>query len=199
MFSGLIGYRGTVVSIEPDRSGARLRVACEGVAAEGVTAKDSIAIEGACLTVTRVEGDVVTFDLVPETLARTTLGDLAPDRVVNVEYALRLGDRIGGHFVYGHVDATVRIRTLREEGQGKRMRLDRPVALAGAIAEKGFITIDGVSLTVADAEDDWFEVALIPETLARTTLGVRREGDRVNLEVDPFARYAAAILETMRR
>lgn len=199
MFSGLIGYRGTVVSIESDRSGARLRVACEGVAAEGVAAKDSVAIDGACLTATRVNGDVVTFDVVPETLARTTLGDLVPDRVVNVEYALRLGDRIGGHFVYGHVDATVRIRTLREEGQGKRMRLDRPVNFAGAIVEKGFVTIDGVSLTVADAEDDWFEVALIPETLARTTLGVRREGDRVNLEIDPFARYAAAILEAMHR
>ncbi len=196
MFSGLIAYRGRVISIERDRGGARLRIACEGAAREKIAGKDSIAIDGACLTATSVDGDIITFDVVPETLARTTLGDLRPNQNVNVEYALRLGDRIGGHFVYGHIDAAVRVRSIVEEGQGKRMLLDRPAHLASAIVEKGFVALDGVSLTIAGAGADWFEVALIPETIARTTLGRRNDGDRVNLEVDPLARYVAAALQS---
>jgi riboflavin synthase len=190
MFSGIVYYRGTVSDNRRNGGGTTLSILCEGVAIEQPAAKDSIAISGVCLTATRVDGDVVTFDVVPETLARSTLGALEPGNVVNVEYALRLGDRVGGHFVYGHVDATARIVSIVDEGQGKRMRIERPASLAPALVEKAFVSIDGVSLTIAAADRDWFEIALIPETLARTTLGLRGEGDRINIEIDPVARYA---------
>lgn len=190
MFSGIIAYRGRVAENQGNGDGTTLRVACEGVEQEQPAAKDSIAISGVCLTATRIEGDVVAFDVVPETLARSTLRYLEPGDVVNVEYALRIGDRIGGHLVYGHVDASAHILSVAGEGQGKRMRIERPVALAWALVEKAFVAVDGASLTVAAAGPDWFEIALIPETLGRTTLGLRGAGDRVNVEIDPVARYA---------
>ncbi len=190
MFNGLVGYRGRITSVEKNGDGLRLRVACEGVEEEKPSAKDSIAISGVCLTATSIDGDGVTFDVVPETLARTTLGSLRLGDAVNVEYALRVGDRIGGHFVYGHVDVTARILRLAEEGQGRRIRIERPHSLKKAIVEKGFVAVDGISVTVATVGKKWFEVALIPETLARTTLGLRVAGDEVNIEIDPLARYA---------
>ena len=172
--------------------GATLRVRCDAAEEEAVTPKDSIAIDGVCLTVTNVDGGALSFDVVPETLARSTLGDRVPGDRVNVEFALRAGDRIGGHFVYGHVDAVARVLFRAREGQGERVRFELPAALAFGIVEKAFVAIDGVSLTVAAAGTDWFEVAVIPETLARTTLGERASGGTVNLEIDPLARYAAA-------
>ena len=193
MFSGLIGYRGTVVSRERRTGGgATLVVRAGGVRDEAPSVKDSIAIDGVCLTATRIDGDRIVFDVVPETLARSTLGDLDAGDAVNLEYSLRVGDRMGGHFVYGHVDATATVLARTPEGQGERVRIERPRALAPMIVEKAFIAIDGVSLTVAAAGDDWFEIALIPETLARTTLGARPVGSRVNIEVDPLARYVHA-------
>jgi len=196
VFSGLIGYRGNVVDVDAlPGGGAVLRVRCEGVALEKPQVKDSIAIDGVCLTATAVRGDEIAFDVIPETLARSTLGERTAGDGVNVEYSLRVGDRMGGHFVYGHVDATARVLARTPEGQGERVRFERPAALAPMIAEKAFVAVDGVSLTVAAAGDGWFEIALIPETLARTTLGSRPAGSRVNLEADPIARYVAAILE----
>jgi riboflavin synthase len=200
MFSGLIAYRGTIVSAQPGaQGGVTLRVRCEGVANEEPRPKDSIAIDGVCLTAASIDGDVISFDLVPETLQRTTLGALHPGDRVNVEYSLRVGDRVGGHFVYGHVDATAAVIARVPEGQGARMRLERPAALAPMIPEKAFIAIDGVSLTVAAAGEGWFDVALIPETIARTGMGERRPGSRVNLEVDPVARYAASVTLSLSR
>jgi riboflavin synthase len=197
MFSGLIGYSGTLVSAErEDDGGVRLRIRCEGVKRERPEVKDSIAIDGVCLTATKIAGKVVAFDVIPETLARTTLGVRDPGDVVNVEYSLRVGDRMGGHFVYGHVDATAEVLARTPEGQGERIRIERPAQLAPMIAEKAFIAIDGVSLTVAAVGEDWFEIALIPETLERTTLGRRPAGSRVNLEVDPLARY---VVEALKR
>jgi riboflavin synthase len=193
MFSGLIRYRGTVLSREPLGPGdATLVVGCEGVEAERPGAGDSIAIDGVCLTATAVEGKAVAFDVVPETIACSTLGERMPGDTVNVEYALRVGDRLGGHFVYGHVDGSARVLASTPEGQGERVRFESPPAIAQLIAPKAFIAVDGVSVTVAATGDGWFEVALIPETLARTTLGIRAPGARVNVEVDPLARYAAA-------
>ncbi|MGC1381145.1 MAG: riboflavin synthase [Candidatus Baltobacteraceae bacterium] len=195
MFSGLIAYRGSVVACEAlPAGGATLRLRCEGVQTERPQVKDSIAVDGVCLTATAIDGDVVRFDVVPETLARSSLGDRRAGDLVNVEYAVRAGERLGGHLVYGHVDAAVIVLTRAREGRGERMRIERPAELQAMIAEKGFVTLDGVSLTVAAAGDRWFDVALIPETLARTTLGARAPGSRVNLEVDPVARYTAAIL-----
>jgi riboflavin synthase alpha subunit len=190
VFSGLIQYRGTVIALHPSPAGgATLKVRCEGVAREHPEAKDSVAIDGVCLTATAIDGDEVAFDVIPETLACSTLVERQIGDVVNVEYAVRLGDRLGGHLVYGHVDAAARVLARVPEGQGERMRIEA-AALAPMIASKGFIAIDGVSLTVAAAHAGWFEVALIPETLARTTLAWRRPGTRVNVEIDPLARYA---------
>jgi riboflavin synthase len=195
MFSGLIGYRGEILTIEPADGGVRLWLRCQGVKRERPEPKDSIAVDGVCLTATQIDGKAIAFDVIPETLARTTLGRREPGDVVNVEYSLRVGDRMGGHFVYGHVDASAEVLARTQEGQGERVRIERPASLAAMIAEKAFIAIDGVSLTVAAVGDDWFEIALIPETLERTTLGNRPVGERVNLEVDPLARYVAEALK----
>jgi riboflavin synthase len=194
VFSGLISYRGTILSADAAMGGGvRLRARCEGVAVERPQSKDSIAIDGVCLTVTGVEGDAIVFDVVPETLARSTIGERKAGDLVNVEYALRVGDRLGGHFVYGHVDRTARVLAREPEGQGERVRIERPDELAPAILDKAFVAVDGVSLTVARVGDGWFEIALVPETLGRTTLGARPVGSRVNIEVDPIARYAVAL------
>jgi riboflavin synthase len=193
MFSGLIGYRGSVLSSKPGPDGgATLVVRADGVGGEAPAVKDSIAIDGVCLTATRIDGDRISFDVVPETLTRSTLGSLHDGDAVNLEYSLRVGDRMGGHFVYGHVDATAAVLARTPEGQGERVRIERPASLAPMIVEKAFIAIDGVSLTVAAVGDGWFEIALIPETLARTTLGARPVGSRVNIEIDPLARYVHA-------
>jgi len=190
VFSGLIGYRGEVVAFEPLASGgARLEVRCEGIDREKPVPKDSIAVDGVCLTATTVEADVIAFDLVPETLACSTLGERARGDRVNLEYSLKLGERLGGHFVYGHVDATARVLARTQEGQGERVRIELPPSLRAMVATKGFVAVDGVSLTVAQSGDGWFEIALIPETLGRTTLGERPAGTRVNVEADPVARY----------
>ena len=199
MFSGLIAYRGIVDSIDPlPGGGATLRMRCEGVANEKPEVKDSIAINGVCLTATAIDGAIVAFDVIPETLERSSLGTLRAGDAVNLEYSLRFGDRMGGHFVYGHVDATAAVLSRTNEGQGERVRIERPAPLAPMIAEKAFVAVDGVSLTVAAVGEGWFELALIPETLARTTLGERPAGSRVNLEVDPMARYAFAAVEALR-
>lgn len=191
MFSGLIGYTGIVQRVAPLESGGmQLRLRCENASEEEVEPKDSIAVNGVCLTATAVDHNVVDFDVVPETLARSNLGTLREGESVNLEYSLRLGDRMGGHFVYGHVDATGRILSRAPEGQGERMRIELPGQLRRFVCEKAFISVDGVSVTVAACGEDWFELALIPETLQRTTLGRRAPGDAVNLEVDPLARYA---------
>jgi riboflavin synthase len=192
MFSGLIWYRGEIVAGDQAEGGAlTLRVRCDGASVEHLAPKESIAIDGACLTATRITGETIDFDVVPETLRRTTLGERRPGDRVNVEYALRLGDRMGGHFVYGHVDAVGAVLERRREGQGEIVRIERPRQLAFALVDKAFVAVDGVSLTIAAAASDWFEIALIPETLAATTLGERAPGSRVNLEIDPVARYAA--------
>jgi riboflavin synthase len=199
MFSGIIGYRGVVDRVETlENGGATLHVRCEGVKREKPHVTDSIAIDGVCLTVAAKDGKKLSFDVIPETLGRSTLRMRAAGDGVNVEYALRAGDRLGGHFVYGHVDATAGVLARAPEGQGERVRIERPAALAPMLAEKAFVAIDGVSLTVAAAGEGWFEIALIPETLARTTLGARPVGSRVNLEVDPIARYVAAALRHLQ-
>ncbi|MGA2760730.1 MAG: riboflavin synthase [Candidatus Cybelea sp.] len=199
MFSGIIRYRGLVILslacpelVEGSKDGgAQLTVRCEGAESERPQRGDSVAVDGICLTATAVDGDVVGFDVVPETLACSTLGDRVAGDLVNVEYALRVGDRLGGHFVYGHVDAAATVLSRTPEGQGERMRVESPPALAPMIPPKAFIAVDGVSLTVAGTGDGWFEVALIPETIERTTLRARPPGSRVNLEVDPIARYVS--------
>ena len=199
MFSGLVAYGGRIHEIERDaRGGMRLVVACEGVEQERPEVKDSIAIDGVCLTATELSGERITFDVIPETIERSTLGARTQGERVNVEYSLRVGDRMGGHFVYAHVDARARVIARTPEGQGERMRIERPARIAEGIVEKGYVAVDGVSLTVAATGPDWFELALIPETIRRTTLGARPVGSEVNLEIDPLARYVAAALGERR-
>jgi riboflavin synthase len=200
VFGGLIAHLGTVTALVRDpRGGVRLRVDAAGAVAEGVAPGDSIAIDGVCLTVVEHDAVSIAFDVVPETLDRSALGALVPRARVNLELSLRLGDRLGGHLVYGHVDATARIIEKRDEGQGHRLILELPESIAPFIVDKGYIAVDGISLTVAKAQGDCFEIALIPETSARTTLGIKGAGDVVNLEIDPVARYALGAAERYAR
>lgn len=199
MFGGLIEQQGTVVSAQADpRGGMRLRVEAPAVAREAAP-KDSVAVDGVCLTVVAGDESSITFDVVPETLARSTLGNLREGDRLNLELSLRLGDRIGGHFIYGHIDSTAQIESKVAEGQGHRLRLRAPRELARFIVEKGYVALDGVSLTIASAGGGSFEIALIPETSASTTLGVKSAGDRVNLEIDPIARYAIGAVDAYDR
>ena len=193
MFSGLIAHLGRVAAVERDpRGGARLEIEAPDAVAEGVAPKDSVAINGVCLTVVGFDERALRFDVVPESLARSVLGELRVGDPVNVELSLRLGDRLGGHLVYGHVDAAATIIAKEPEGQGHRLSIATPPELGAFIVEKGYVAVDGVSLTVAAVRAGRFEIALIPETSARTTLGRKTSGTRVNLEIDPIARYALA-------
>jgi riboflavin synthase len=191
MFTGLIVHDGRVASVEGDpRRGMTLVVEAPDAVAAGVAPGDSVAINGACLTVVAFDARTMRFDVVPETVARTGFDALRTGQRVNVELSLRAGDRIGGHFVYGHVDANASILAKEPEGQGFRLHVVLPDPLTPFIVEKGYVAVDGVSLTVASVTPDSFTVALIPETARRTTLGEKGPGARVNLEIDPIARYA---------
>lgn len=199
MFSGLIAHLGRVASLRGDvRNGMVLTVEAPDAVAEGVADKDSVAINGVCLTVVKHDARTLTFDIVPESIARAGFDDLREGAPVNVELSLRLGDRLGGHLVYGHVDANATIAGKPVEGQGHRLTIERPGSVARYIVEKGFIALDGVSLTIASVTPEYFTVALIPETSRRTTLGTKTVGDRVNVEIDPVARYAFAAMDDYR-
>jgi len=158
---------------------------------------DSIAVQGVCLTVSRIDADSAVFQAVNETMRRTTLGHWRPGAKVNLERALRAGGRFGGHVVLGHVDAAALLRAERNTGTGKELVFELPAEIVPFIAEKGSVAVDGVSLTVAGAASDVFFVALIPETLDRTTLGSLRPGGRSNVEADVFARYVKRAVETL--
>ena len=195
MFTGLVSDLGTVERVAPRQGGARLVLRPRSLSVEDLAPGESVCCSGACLTVVERGAGLVAFDAVPETLARTTLGAWRPGTAVNLERALRLSDRLGGHLVAGHVDAVGEVLSAEPEGQGARLSVSLPAAIAPLVAEKGSIAVDGVSLTVARAGRDRFEVALIPETLARTTLGAAAPGTRVNLEVDVVARHVARLRE----
>ncbi len=195
MFTGLVSDLGTVERISPRQGGARIVLRPSALRAEELEAGESVCCSGACLTVTERGPGLLAFDAVPETLARTTLGSWRPGDRVNLERALRLSDRLGGHLVSGHVDAVGEVLARAPEGQGARLTLSLPAAIAPLVAEKGSVAVDGVSLTVARAGRDRFEVALIPETLVRTTLGAAAPGTRVNLEADVVARHVARLAE----
>ena len=183
MFTGIVEQVGEV-----HRSGARLavRTPLAGELARG----DSIAVNGVCLTAVDISDDRFEADVMEETLVRSSLGRLQAGDRVNLELALRVGDRLGGHFVQGHVDATGRIETIEPREHSRVVRIGAPPDLLRYVVEKGSIAVDGVSLTVMEVDAKGFSVSLIPETLQRTTLGTAVEGDPVNLEVDMLAKYA---------
>ena len=192
MFTGLVEEVGTVVSRSGDDGAIRLVVAARTVI-EGTALGDSIAVDGACLTVVHLDADAFAVDMVAETIRRTAIGSRAVGDPVNLERALRVGDRLGGHLVQGHVDGVGTVTATRSEGEGVRIAVHVPDDLRRYIVEKGSITVDGVSLTVATATADGFEVALIPHTLEHTTLGRLGPDHRVNLEVDLVAKYVEAL------
>jgi riboflavin synthase len=189
MFTGLVREVGTVASMEDGRL-----VVDAPATAQGVQLGDSIAIDGVCLTVVACDDSSLSFDAVPETLARTALGTLDQGSRVNLEPALRAGDALGGHYVQGHVDGVGAVRSVEPEGEGKRVRFDAPAELLRYIVEKGSIAVQGTSLTVAAVDETGFEVALIPHTLQETTLGELEPEQPVNLETDVLAKYVEKLL-----
>src|SRR5256885_1071135 len=162
--------------------------------ARGVQLGDSVAIDGVCLTVVACDDEALSFDAVPETLGRTALAALEEGSKVNVEPALRAGDALGGHYVQGHVDGVGAVRSVEPEGEGARVWLDAPSEILRYAVEKGSVTVDGVSLTVAELDDGGFAVALVPHTLAATTLGALERGRPVNLEADVLAKYVERLV-----
>ena len=166
---------------------------------EGTKLGDSIAVNGACLTVTRLEPNGFTVDLAPETLRRTNLGALTAGAAVNLERSLAFGGRVGGHLVQGHVDGVATIERITPEGNASMVRFQLPGKLARYVTEKGFIAVEGVSLTVVGAGDDWFSVTLIPFTGEHTNLGAKAAGDTVNIEVDILAKYVERLTDARLR
>ena len=212
MFTGIVEELGRVVQLETVEDSARLTVEAPTVT-QDVSLGDSVSVNGCCLTVTAVHGSTFTADLMAETLTRTTLGSQVPGDPVNLERALRATDRLGGHIVQGHVDATAEVLDHHRGEHWDLLRIGLPQEIARYVAVKGSVALDGVSLTVIDVDDvnearhdaapdvsptpgagASLSVGLIPETLRRTTLGTRRPGERVNLEVDVMAKYAERLL-----
>ena len=208
MFTGIVEELGRVVRLETVEDCARLTVEAPTVT-QDASLGDSISVNGCCLTVAAMHGSTFTADLMAETLTRTTLGSQAPGDPVNLERALRATDRLGGHIVQGHVDATAEVLDRSHGEHWDLLRVGLPQEIARYVAVKGSVALDGVSLTVVDVEDAQHDapdasptpgagaslsVGLIPETLRRTTLGTRRPGERVNLEVDVMAKYAERLL-----
>ena len=183
MFTGIVRERGRVLAFEDGRL-----VVESGL---GAQIGDSVAVDGACLTVVTAQNGRLEFDVAPETLRR-----VKPfRREVNLESALRAGEPLGGHYVQGHVDGTARVRSVEREGDGARVWFDAPPELSRYLVEKGSVTVDGVSLTVAGLDDTGFAVALVPHTLAATTLGLLSPGDEINVEVDVLAKYVEKLVQ----
>jgi len=196
MFTGIVQDLGRIVSRESRGVDAQLTVATERLKLDNVAIGDSICVQGVCLTVTSLTGNAFTADVSHETLSLTTLGELQVSSPVNLEPSLRAGDPLGGHLVSGHVDGVARVTALAKDGDSLRMTFDVPRELARYIARKGSVAVDGVSLTVNEVSGTTFGVNLIPHTQAVTTLGRLQVGARVNLEVDPIARYVERLTHT---
>jgi riboflavin synthase len=193
MFTGIVEYRGSVVSVESASGGMRLVLDTGPL--PRIEIGGSIAVNGVCLTGVETGNGQIAVDVVTETISRSTLGELRPGDPVNLERPMRADGRFDGHIVQGHVDGVGVIVEVEPEGQGKRIRLRLPDDLSRYVIEKGSITVDGVSLTVAAAEGDEVEIALIPHSLEVTTLGLRGVGEKVNLEVDLLAKYVEKLLK----
>jgi riboflavin synthase len=185
VFTGLVQDQGTVTAVDASDGGVRLAVATGLELREG----DSVAVNGVCLTATALENGAFRADVMRETLRRSSLGALAEGARVNLELPLRPVDRLGGHFVQGHVDAVATLRDAREDGFARVLTFGAAPELLRYVVEKGSVAVEGVSLTVAALGEDWFSVSLIPETLERTNLGSLEPGQAVNVEVDVLAKY----------
>ena len=193
MFTGIVREVGSIAAVTGGEEGIRLEIEAPATAPL-VDVGGSVAINGVCLTAERIEGTRLTFHAVPETLSRSTLGELGRGSVVNLEPALRAGDAMGGHMVQGHVDGIGRVQSIEAEGEGLRVIVEASADTLRYCVEKGSITVEGVSLTVAELHDDAFGLALIPHTIAETTLARLVPGQHVNLEVDVLAKYVERLL-----
>jgi riboflavin synthase len=191
MFTGIVAELGEVAGIEHRGDAARLTIRGS---TDDVAPGESIAVNGVCLTVTGIIDGTFTADVMGETLDRSGLGALTPGAPVNLERSVRLADRMGGHLVQGHVDATGMIISRSPAADWDQVRISLPATISRYVVHKGSIAVDGVSLTVSALGEGWFEVSLIPETLERTTLGTRQPGDAVNLEADVIAKYVERLL-----
>lgn len=196
MFTGLIEEVGVIQRVRRDGAAAKLAIGGQDTTIE-LAIGDSIAVDGTCLTVTAVEQHLFEVDLSEETLARTTLGELHAADPVNLERPCRPTDRLGGHFVTGHVDAVGTITELRETGGMWWLSVSYPRILRPLLVEKGSVAVDGISLTIASLTDATFEVAIIPHTYRHTTLGTKQAGRRVNLETDLLGKYVIRYLEAL--
>jgi riboflavin synthase len=201
MFTGIIEAQGKLLGIEKTSAGHRLRVELSAISEPGTRnpelAKlgDSIAVSGPCLTVSALEGSIATFDVVAETAARTTIPTWRAGRVVNLERSVPAGGRMGGHFVTGHIDGRARLLALKKVGESMEIDFAIPSGCEKLVAEKGSVTLDGTSLTVARMlSESSFRVALVPHTLGETTLSTLKPGDEINFEADILARYAARLM-----
>jgi riboflavin synthase len=188
VFTGLVERQGIVTEITDRMPAVKLTIDAGPIAQESKPG-DSIAVNGCCLTVTEILGTGLAFDVVPETLQRTSLGALSVGQRVNLERPLRLGDSLGGHLVSGHIDGIGTVAARTDDGECSTMWIAVAPGLARQMAPKGSVALDGVSLTLVDVEDRRFSVALIPHTLSATTLGTKGVGDRVNVETDLLAKY----------
>ena len=197
MFTGLIQERGRIALNPSDsgQGGVRLEIAHSTELSEKLAIGASLAVSGVCLTLVRMAPGLSVVELAPETLSRTMLGELSTGDEVNLEPAMRVGDPLGGHWVQGHVDGTLTLITRRDLEEHRELEFGLDPKIAHWIAEKGSVTLDGVSLTVASIEENSFTVALIPHTLENTTLGHRVVGDRLNIEVDILAKYLQRLVE----
>jgi riboflavin synthase len=193
MFTGIVEELGTVAAVEDQGDAVRLTIRAEQVLTDAGLG-DSIAVNGCCLTVAERDGDTWTADVMQETLDKTSLAGIAPGDRVNLERAVTPQTRLGGHIVQGHVDGVGTIARRTPSEHWEVVEVSMPSGLARYLVDKGSITVDGVSLTVVEARDDRFTVSLIPETLARTTLGTKQPGDLVNLEVDVLAKHVEKLL-----
>lgn len=188
MFTGLVEELGTIAAVVPHGNAVELILSAPEVAGDAAIG-DSIAVNGCCLTVVRREGSLLSFEAGSETLSRTNLGRLVPGNRVNLERSLKVGDRLGGHYVSGHIDALATLDDRREEGPWAFLWFKVPVDLSRQMASKGSVAVDGVSLTLVEVERERFSVALIPHTLSVTTLGSLTPGSAVNIETDLLAKY----------
>jgi len=193
VFTGLVEEVGSVRGLRHERDGVVLSVAAE-VVLEGLVLGDSVSVDGACLTVTALDPGGFEVGLAPETLRRTALEDVEQGSAVNLERAVRVGDRLGGHYVQGHVDATATIVALRPESDSLIATFDAPDSIAPYIVEKGFVAVDGTSLTVTESVGGRFSVALIAYTQDHIALAKKQPGQRVNIEVDIIAKYVESLL-----
>ncbi|HBR68178.1 MAG TPA: riboflavin synthase [Rhodospirillaceae bacterium] len=193
MFTGLVQDVGTVCSIE--NRGVDLRLEIEtNIDLKKVSSGASIAVSGVCLTATEIKKNCFFTDVSAETLRKTIIKDWRVGERVNIEPSLRLGDELGGHFVFGHVDGTAEIMNIKEEGQSYMIKVKAPRTLMPYIAQKGSVALDGISLTVNEVGSDYFTVNIIPQTWAKTTIGMKKAGDLLNIEIDMLARYVARML-----